>query len=63
MTALQVLRTYGRMPAQAIADVLGCAVEDVYPELVSAEARGLVRVLTCRDQSYREWECVRQVSA
>ncbi len=55
MTALSYLRALDR-PALAadVAAAFGIALEDVYAELVSAEARGFVRVVV----DYRNRGCV-----
>lgn len=61
--AVTLLQTMGvPVYATSLAERLGCAVEAVYAELVSAESRGLVRVVpmtTKADGSSRcGWEAM-----
>lgn len=53
MTAIEVLRERGPMRARDIARTTGRPAQDVYGELVSAEARGLaeIRCMDRRNQS------------
>lgn len=53
MTCLELLQVNGPMPADLIARTVNMRREDVYAELVAAEAEGLaeVRVTDCDDPS------------
>ena len=58
MTALDLLRQRGPMPAEHIAAVLQVPEVDVYTELVRAYDKGAVRI-----NPGREWEAMDEVSA
>lgn len=59
MTPLDCLRAVGRAQARDIARALGWRQEEVYPDLVAAEARGEARVevtdVPRAPWSLREW--------
>ena len=58
-TALETLRMNGAMEAKDVARLIGARLEDVYAELVAAEAKGQawVEVITfrCSPWSVRKW--------
>ena len=59
MTAIDILRRAAHpLSAQLIAQHLGVEVEEVYRQLVAAEARGFARMTSAGAQDYhrRSWE-------
>lgn len=58
MSALSVLRAYGQMTAAQVAEMLGRPIEDVYRQLVAAEAKFQAEVVIRFDDTSvvsREW--------
>ena len=65
MTAIEVLKQHGRMPAEHIAAWLRVPIVEVYAELVRANDAGLARV-NCPFKGApadREWEAMEEVPA
>jgi len=65
MTALDLLRQRGPMPAGEIARKLNLQLETVYAELVRASDQGKVRINVHHDRGRRvcEWEAMDEVQA